>query len=103
MSIVDRATAEAEQRWPQPNITDPLPSAWLDKGMAAGFVLGAQYAATVSAEQIEAAAAALFSYEATAAKSEDTWAEADFIDKITTRARVSAVLNGLGLRVEDAL
>lgn len=45
MSITDRARAEAEKRW-HPRKSDRLPIDWLDEGMASGFVLGAQWAAS---------------------------------------------------------
>lgn len=41
--FADRARAEAERRWPGPNIV--MPSGWHEKGMVSGFVLGALWAA----------------------------------------------------------
>ena len=46
MTDIDLTAAkdEAARRWPSKNIRDPLPSDWLNEGMASGFVLGAQWA-----------------------------------------------------------
>lgn len=46
MTSIDLTAAkdEAARRWPSKNIRDPLPSDWLNEGMASGFVLGAQWA-----------------------------------------------------------
>ena len=41
------AREEAESRWPKGarNVSDPLPTDWLNEGMASGFTLGAMWAA----------------------------------------------------------
>ena len=44
-SVTDDARAEAARRWGDRYTSDRLPMAWHDKGMASGFVLGAQWAA----------------------------------------------------------
>ena len=46
MTDIDLTAAkmEAARRWPSRNIRDPLPSDWLNEGMASGFVLGTQWA-----------------------------------------------------------
>lgn len=41
--FLEQARAEAERRWPGPNIV--MPNGWHEKGMASGFVLGALWAA----------------------------------------------------------
>lgn len=92
MSVIERAQQEAERR-PAPRSSDLLPSDYVEIGQGVGFVQGATFAATIAAEQIEAAARALAEHDGR------LWSVASEKDREQYRKYVRAAFVAAGFEV----
>lgn len=90
-TVVQRAKAEAERRWPMVNQPTFGPDDYMNMGARSGFEDGAAFAATITSEQIEAGARALRDGDEAYP---DTYGDEDY------RSMVRAAFRAAGFTIE---